>query len=58
MFQMKVAEKFKTHILYSIIFFLNRAAYGVMWKNIVEAGRPQLAIWRMRFACWITKATQ
>jgi hypothetical protein len=28
-----------------------------MWKNIVERGRPQITIWRMRFACWITKAT-
>jgi hypothetical protein len=28
-----------------------------MWKNIVERGRPQMAIWRMRTACWITKAT-
>jgi hypothetical protein len=28
-----------------------------MWKNIVERGRPQMAIWRMRIACWIPKAT-
>ena len=28
-----------------------------MWKNIVEPGRPQLTIWRMRIACWIPKAT-
>jgi hypothetical protein len=28
-----------------------------MWKNIVEPDRPQMAIRRMRFACWITKAT-
>jgi hypothetical protein len=27
-----------------------------MWKNIVEPERPQI-IWRMRIACWITKAT-
>jgi hypothetical protein len=27
-----------------------------MWKNIVEPDRPQKTIWRMRFACWITKA--
>jgi hypothetical protein len=26
-----------------------------MWKNIVERGRPQMAIWRMRIACWIHK---
>jgi len=28
-----------------------------MWKNTVEPDRPQMTIWRMRFACWITKAT-
>jgi hypothetical protein len=28
-----------------------------MWKNIVEPGKPQATIWRMRIACWIPKAT-
>jgi len=29
-----------------------------MWKNkIVERRRPQMTIWWMRVACWITKAT-
>jgi hypothetical protein len=28
-----------------------------MWKNIAEPDRPQMTIWRMRIACWITKAT-
>ena len=28
-----------------------------MWKNIVEPDRPQITIWRMRIACWISKAT-
>ena len=28
-----------------------------MLKNMVERGRPQITIWRMRIACWITKAT-
>ena len=27
-----------------------------MWKNIVERCRTQMAIWRMRIACWIPKA--
>jgi hypothetical protein len=35
----------------------NRAVYEIMWKNMVERGRPQMAVWRMRIACWITKAT-
>jgi len=28
-----------------------------MWTNTVEPDRSQMTIWRMRFACWITKAT-
>ena len=28
-----------------------------MWKNMVERGRRQMTIWRMRIACWIPKAT-
>ena len=27
-----------------------------MWKNVVERGRPQMTIWRMRIACWIPVA--
>ena len=28
-----------------------------MWKNILEAGRPQNTVWRMRTAHGISKAT-
>jgi hypothetical protein len=28
-----------------------------MWKNIVEPGRLQMTVWRMRIACRIPKAT-
>ena len=28
-----------------------------MWKNNVVPGKPQMTIRRMRFACWIPKAT-
>jgi hypothetical protein len=55
MFQTNVVEKIKHHILYSATFFENRTVYEIMWKNIVqEAGH--MTIWRMRIACWITKA--
>jgi hypothetical protein len=26
-------------------------------KNIVHLDRTQITIWRMRIACWVTKAT-
>jgi hypothetical protein len=38
-------------------FFENFAVCEIMWKNIVELGRPQMTVWRMRIACWIPKAT-
>jgi len=45
MFQTKLVEKVKTHILCSGTFFLeNRAVYEKMWKNVVERSRPQITI--------------
>ena len=52
-----VVEKIKTLILCSITFFENHAMYEIMTKNTVEHGRPQMAIWHVRNACWVTKAT-
>ena len=34
----------------------NRTVYEIFWKNMVEPDGPQMTIWRMRCACWITKA--
>jgi hypothetical protein len=53
----KNCREIKTHILCLITFFLIVAFYEIMWKNIAESGRQQMTIWRMRIACWITKAT-
>jgi hypothetical protein len=55
MFQTGVVEKVRTYILYSIIFFVNRAFYEIMWKDVVQSGRPQMTLWRMRFAYWTPK---
>jgi hypothetical protein len=59
MFQTKVVEKIKTHILYSIIFSENIAVCEIMWKKCCRAKQAtdDNIIRRMRFACWITKAT-
>ena len=35
----------------------NPAVYEIMWKNIVEPGRPRMKVWLMRIACWIPEAT-
>jgi len=41
MFQTKVVEEIKTHLLCSITFFSeNRAVFEIMWKNAVEPERP------------------
>jgi hypothetical protein len=58
MFQTKVVEKIKTHILCSITFFPEIVP---IMKNVEEYGRARLAtdenvLRRMRFARQITKA--
>ena len=35
--------------------FENQSIYEIMWKNIVDPGRPQMTVQRMRIACWIAK---
>jgi hypothetical protein len=55
----RLCRESENGLLCSIIFFSleNRAFYGVMWRNIVERGRPQRTMWRMRIAYWISKGT-
>ena len=59
MFQTKVVEKDKTHILYSRNIFPRKSCR--LWDNVAEYGTARQAtddniIRRMRFVCWITKA--
>jgi hypothetical protein len=54
--QTQVVEKHETRFIFSN-FILNRAVYEIMWKNVVQRGRPQMTIRRMRIAYWIPKAT-
>ena len=51
-------ENQNTHFVCRNFFFENRAVYEIMWKNIVQRGRPQMTIWRMRIAGLIPKATK
>ena len=45
MFQRKVAEKIKTHFMCNNFFSPeNRTVYEIMWKNMVEPGRPQMSV--------------
>ena len=56
----KIVEEIKTRFLCSITFISgNRAVYEIMWKKY-DSGRQATddnITRRMRFACWITKAT-
>jgi hypothetical protein len=46
---------FDVHYLF---FYLeNLFFYEIMWKSIVEQGRAQMTIWRMRISCRAPKAT-
>jgi hypothetical protein len=51
MFQTKLVDKIKIHILYSIHCIENLAVYEIMWKNFVELDWPWMTIWRMLIAC-------
>ena len=49
----KIVEKIKTHFMSrNFLFFFRKS-----WKNIVQPGRPQVTIRRMRTACSIRNAT-
>jgi len=43
--------------MFNDLFLENRALYEIRWKNVVESGRLNMIIWRMRTACLIPKAT-
>ena len=58
MFQTKLLQKIKTHFVFNSFFSENRTDYEIMWKNFkVGQTTDDNIIRRMRFACWITKAT-
>jgi hypothetical protein len=51
-------ENQNIHSVFSNFIFENCTVGEIMWKQTVERGRPQITIWCMRFACWITNATK
>jgi hypothetical protein len=58
MFQTKFVEKIKTRLIFSNFFPENCALYEIMCKNMVQPDWSHYSIIRrMRFVCWITKAT-
>jgi len=42
--------------MFNNLFFENIVIYEIMWKNVVQPDAPQMTVWRMRIACWISKS--
>jgi hypothetical protein len=57
MCQIKAVENQNTHFVFNNFFFKKSAICDIMWKNILETGRPQVTVWCMRIACCIPKTT-
>ena len=51
-----MAQKIKTNILCSIIFFAHLVVYEKMWKKLVGPKSLQMKIWPICIACWIPMA--
>jgi hypothetical protein len=48
-----------TYFVFSnFFFFLKSCLYEILSRNVVEPERLQMRVWRMRIACWISKATR
>ena len=50
-------ENQNTHFIFKNFVLEIRAVYELMWKTLIELGRPQMTIWRMRILYWIPKVT-
>jgi len=44
MLQTKFVEKIKTKFIFSNFFFRKSTYYEIMWQNVVQPDRPQMAI--------------
>ena len=49
-------ENQNMHIVFSN-FFENHTILEIMWKDIAERDRPQMTVWHMHIACYITRGT-
>jgi len=57
LFQIKVIDKIKKHILCSVTFFENRAVYEITWKKYCRAGQATDNNNARSITCWIPKTT-
>jgi hypothetical protein len=58
MFQTKAVEKIKTHFYVQCFFFSKIVPFMRQGRKIwYSRTGPQMTLWRTRFACWISNAT-
>ena len=57
MFPTKIVEEIKKTFCVQQLSFESRTVCETMWENTAERDRPQMTIWPMRNACWISSAT-
>ena len=57
-FKQKLQRKSKHTFYVQQLLSENRTLYEIMCKNMVDPATPQMKIRRIRFACWIIKATE
>ena len=50
-------ENQNTHIVFNDFCLKHCALSEIMWKNMVDWGRPQMTKLHMHIPCWIHKAT-
>jgi len=46
-----ISDKSRRENQNTLFFREDRVEYEIMWKNILEPGRPQMKTWRMRITC-------
>jgi len=56
-FQTKFVEKIKTRVFNNSPPPEKHVLCEIIWKYIIEPDRPHITTWRMRIACWVSKAT-
>jgi len=57
-FSDKICRENRSTTFFPVFFFSEIATYDdIMWKSIVEPGRPQMTIQRMRVACLLPTAS-
>jgi len=56
MYKLHKCRENQPHFMFNDIILENCGVYELMWKNTVQPHKPQIKIWLMSKACWMSKA--